>query len=304
MIKQWLLILKKTRINNKMFTRIKNYTKLARLNQPTGIWLLFLPCLFSIALVVKNLPNPDWNEIIKIISLFGLGSFLMRSAGCIINDLFDQKLDQQVFRTKSRPLSSKKVSFEEALLILGIFLLLSLSILLQLNTQTVLSGFLIVPFIILYPLTKRITNFPQIFLGLTFNFGVIMASLALIEEVGIGTLILYFICILWTLLYDTVYAFQDIEDDLKVGAKSSAIVFAKKPQKNLFALCGLFYIGFLTLGIKEDFCPYYYAIISLSIFLILQNIKNCNFDIPKECLLFFKNNLWFGLLFLIAIIVG
>ncbi len=210
---------------------LSNYIKLTRLNQPTGIWLLFLPCLFGIFLALKKLPNFETIEAARIILLFLAGSIVMRSAGCVINDLIDQKFDEKVERTKNRPLAAKKISRRAALILLGVLLFLGFLILLQFNTRTILSGFAALALVASYPLMKRITHYPQVFLGLTFNFGVLMASLALLENIGIGAVILYFACIIWTVIYDTIYAYQDIDDDLKIALKSTQISFNKNPKK-------------------------------------------------------------------------
>jgi len=284
--------------------RLTNYAKLARLHQPTGIWLLLLPCLMAIALIAKKLPQPDFEEILSIASLFAIGSLLMRSAGCIINDIFDHKFDQEVSRTKNRPLAAKIVSFEEALLLLGLLLLLSFTILLQFNNKTIASGFFGLFLAVLYPLTKRFTYFPQLFLGAAFNFGILMASLALIGDIGIETFTLYASCIVWTLLYDTVYAFQDIEDDLRIGVKSSAIAFSKKPKFFLKTLCLLMILGFFALGIFENYSVNYFLVIIVNSLLIMKKIIRLQLSNPKRCLNFFRLNVWFGAVFLLAIILG
>jgi 4-hydroxybenzoate polyprenyltransferase len=183
---------------------LTNYAKLIRLHQPTGIWLLFLPCLFGIFLALKNLPNPDFFETLRVIALFFIGSIVMRSAGCILNDLLDQKFDKDVDRTKNRPLASGKVSRLEAMILLSALLFLGLLILVQFNTKTIWSGFVALTLLTTYPLMKRITYYPQIFLGLTFNFGILMSSFAITEEIGLDTLTLYFASIIWTVIYDTI----------------------------------------------------------------------------------------------------
>lgn len=284
--------------------KLLNYLKLARLHQPTGIWLLLLPCLFAITLITKKLPQPDFNEIVNTTILFAAGCLIMRSAGCIINDIFDHKFDQKTKRTKSRPLASKAVSFEEALLIVGLLLLLGLFTLLQFNTETILCGFVALGLILTYPLAKRITYFPQIFLGATFNFGIFMASFSLINYIDSSTIILYCSCMVWTLLYDTIYGFQDIEDDLQIGIKSSSIAFMKKPHRNLQAVCGLLFICFAALGINEDFALHYYLLIAVACILMSNRIHNLKLQNPQKCLKLFKQMPLFGLIFLAALVCG
>lgn len=281
-----------------------NYAKLARINQPTGIWLLFLPCLFGIFLATKQLANPDSLEILKIIFLFFIGSIIMRSAGCVINDLCDQKFDEKIARTKNRPLASKKISRSNALIFLAILLFLGFLILLQFNQQTVFSGFFALALVLTYPLMKRITYYPQVFLGLTFNFGVLMSSLAILGDFEAGTLILYFTCIIWTVIYDTIYAYQDIEDDLQVGVKSTAIKFRSNPKIILILLSLTMFLSLLYLGFQNQFSPGFFLIILFAALFLNHKIKNCDFKNPQTCLAAFKSNIWVGTLILIAIIFG
>ena len=284
--------------------RLINYLKLARLHQPTGIWLLLLPCLFAIALVSKKLPQPDFNEIINVTILYAAGALVMRSLGCIINDIFDHKFDQQTLRTKSRPLASKAVSFEEALLLMGLLLLIGLFILLQFNNKTIYCGLVAVGLILIYPLTKRITYFPQIFLGATFNFGIFMASFSLINDLDPSAILLYFSCMLWTLLYDTIYGFQDIEDDLRIGLKSTSIVIKKNPHFSLQTICSLLFAAFVLVGVSENFSLHYYLLIAASCILMSNRIRKLKLQNPKKCLKLFKQMPLFGLMFLAAIICG
>ncbi|OFW80997.1 MAG: hypothetical protein A2887_01825 [Alphaproteobacteria bacterium RIFCSPLOWO2_01_FULL_40_26] len=281
-----------------------NHLKLVRLHQPTGIWLLFLPCLFGIFLAIKKLPALNVVETFHIIFLFFIGSIVMRSAGCIINDLFDQKFDEKVARTRNRPLVCGKVSRRQALILLTLLLFLGLLILLQFNLKTILSGFFALVLVISYPLMKRITYYPQIFLGLTFNFGILMSSLAILETIDVSSLILYFCCMIWTVIYDTIYAFQDIEDDLHIGVKSTAIKFQNSPKKILLSLSVMMYLGLIYLGLREEFKTDFFAILFLPFFFLIYKIKKCDFKNSKNCMAIFKANLWIGVLILTAIIAG
>lgn len=283
---------------------LSNYIKLTRLNQPTGIWLLFLPCLFGISLALRKLPDANLLEILRVIFLFFLGSVVMRSAGCVINDLLDQKFDEKVNRTKSRPLAAKEVSRFEAFILLALLLILGLVILLQFNLPTILSGFIALALVVTYPLMKRITYYPQVFLGLTFNFGIIMSSLALLGNIGISTIILYLAAIIWTVIYDTAYAYQDIEDDLKIGVKSTAIKFRKNPQKILTALNLAMFTMLMILGWKENFGINFFLAILLADLFLNKKIKTCIFTDSNDCLKVFKANILVGFLILIAIIFG
>lgn len=283
---------------------IKNYIKLTRLNQPVGILLLFLPCLFGISLSLKSLPDFYFLESLKIIGLFFLGSIIMRSAGCVINDLTDQKFDEEVARTRSRPLAAKNISRRAAFILLGFLLFFGLLILLQFNAATILSGFVAMILVITYPLMKRVTYYPQVFLGLTFNFGVLMTSLALLGRISLSATILYFACIIWTVIYDTIYAYQDIEDDLKIGVKSTAIKFQNNPKKVLTFLNFLLFLTLIFLGSKAKFESGFFLAILVADLLLNHKIKNCDFSDSQQCLKVFKANVWVGILILTAIILG
>ena len=283
---------------------IRNYIKLSRLNQPTGIWLLFLPCLCGIFLAIKNLPLLVVNEISQTLILFFIGSIIMRSAGCVINDLIDVKFDEKVSRTKKRPLASKAISRRDAAIFLAILLGFGFEILLQFNFKTILGGFVAMILVCTYPLMKRITYYPQIFLGLTFNFGVILSALALQNDITLAALILYAALIIWTLIYDTIYAFQDIEDDLRVGVKSSAIAFRKKPELILNALNLLMFALLVFLGIFQNFSPLFFIFVALGNFILAYKITSCDFKNSQNCLKVFKENIWIGALISLAILIG
>jgi 4-hydroxybenzoate polyprenyltransferase len=244
------------------------------------------------------------NYILNVGILFFLGSVLMRSAGCIINDLCDVKFDEKVARTKIRPLAAKEISKFNALVFLGILLIFGLAILLQFNFKTILGGFFAMILVCTYPLMKRITYYPQIFLGLTFNFGVILSSLALLNEITFSALILYSSLVIWTLIYDTIYAFQDIEDDLKIGVKSSAIAFQKNPKAILNILNLLMFALLIFLGIQENFNLVFFALIFLSNAILAYKITSCDFKNSANCLLVFKQNVAIGMLIAAAILIA
>lgn len=286
-----------------MQERLKNYARLVRLHQPIGIWLLFLPCLFGIFLALKKI-TLGFDEIARIVFLFFIGSVVMRSAGCIINDMFDQEIDEKVERTKIRPLAAKKVSRREAMILLNILLLAGFVILLQFNIKTVFSGFFAFALVATYPLMKRITYYPQVFLGLTFNFGIIMASLAILEKIDFDFIVLYAASIMWTLIYDTIYAYQDVEDDLRVGVKSTAVKFGPNPQKILLAFSLTMFLCLIYLGWKSEFRVIFFLIMIATSYFLTHKIKSCDFKNPQNCLAVFKANLWIGILIFLGILVG
>jgi 4-hydroxybenzoate polyprenyl transferase len=280
---------------------LSSFYRLARLHQPTGIWLLFLPCLFGIFLATK-FTNFSFAEISRLVFLFFVGSVVMRSAGCVINDLLDQKFDALVTRTKTRPLAAKEISRTSAIFLLGFLLLIGLIILLQFNFKTIVSGFVALGLVASYPLMKRITYYPQIFLGLTFNFGILMSSLAMLGTINLGTLLLYFSAIIWTVIYDTIYAFQDIEDDLRFGVKSTAIKFQKHPKKILNSLCLAMLLGLIWCGFSANLSFGYFFVILLSCSALIAQIKKCDFK--QNSLALFKANIWIGIGITFAILIG
>lgn len=213
------------------------YLRLMRLDRPIGAWLLFWPAAWAMVLA-SHLP-----EMMAVLSwtlvLFGIGAIIMRGAGCVVNDLWDRNIDKYVARTASRPLATGEISPRAALIFLVMLLLMGAGILFQLSPISILLGWACLPLIALYPLMKRVTYLPQLFLGATFNFSVLIAWAAIEGSLPGAALVLYLAALCWTMAYDTIYAFQDIEDDLTIGVKSMAILFQSKPKLAV----GLFYIG-------------------------------------------------------------
>ena len=210
----------------KSLEKIKVLLKLGRYNYPTGAFLLLLPCIWG----VLYQTNPETN-LLKILILFFIGSFVMRGAGCCINDFFDRDIDQLVSRTKKRPLACNEIAVKDAFLFTCFQLLVGFCVVVQFNLKAILFSFLIIPLVIIYPLFKRITYFPQFFLGLIFNWGIIIGYLTQNSALNLGILSLYMGGLLYTVAYDTIYGFQDIEDDKRIGVKSLSIKIENKSDK-------------------------------------------------------------------------
>nr|XP_002130409.1 4-hydroxybenzoate polyprenyltransferase, mitochondrial-like [Ciona intestinalis] len=209
---------------------IRPYLELARVDKPIGTLLLYIPCAYSICLAAP----PGQLPSLYYLGLFGLGAFLMRGAGCVINDLWDRDLDKRVERTKNRPIASGAVSEKNAIKLLAVQLSLSLGILLTLNPTCIMIGCVAMLPVVVYPLAKRFTMFPQAVLGLTFNMGALMGYVAVTNTINWPVqLSLYASCFLWTMYYDTVYAFQDVKDDVKAGIKSTARLFSRYTEEEL-----------------------------------------------------------------------
>jgi len=279
--------------------KLKIIIQLTRLNKPIGIMLLFWPCLWGLTLGYYF--NNETSIYFKYIILFFLGSVLMRSAGCIFNDIVDRDFDKKVERTKNRPLAAGKISVFESSIYIVLLCLVSLLILLQFNKLTIILGMASMIFAFTYPFMKRITYWPQLFLGLTFNWGIIMGWSALTNNISIEALLLYISAIFWTLGYDTIYGLQDIHDDEIIGVKSTSIKFKNNPKVfvgSCYCLCILFIlIMFLIMKTnKFGFILFIPFIASL-----IYQIKIFSLNNPTSCLTAFKFNNFSGLLIFIFI---
>ena len=281
----------------------KLFLDLIRIKKPIGIMLLFWPCLWGLTLA-NNFTNNNMQYVIYFVYFF-LGSVLMRSAGCIVNDILDRKYDKLVERTKDRPIASGKVSTNLALAYVIILCLLSFLILIQFNFVTILLGLASMPFAFSYPLMKRYTYWPQLFLGFTFNYGLIIAWFSIKPEFSYIPIIFYIGAIFWTLAYDTIYGFQDIKDDEIIGVKSTSIKFKKNP-KLLILICYLIFILMQILsGLLMEFNYYYYiGIVIIAVHLLFYQTKNLDISNPKICLEKFKSNNFLGLIVFVNILTN
>tara|TARA_B100001027_G_scaffold214624_1_gene187154 strand:+ start:40 stop:906 length:867 start_codon:yes stop_codon:yes gene_type:complete len=279
------------------------FLELTRLKKPIGFMLLFWPCLWGLGLALQFSNN---NYIfLKHCFLFFCGAVLMRSAGCIVNDILDRKIDAMVDRTKNRPIASGKISVQRSLIYVFLLCLSAFIILIQFNQNTILLGLASMPFAFSYPLMKRFTYWPQLFLGLTFNYGLLMAWVSLTNEFSYYPLFFYFGAIFWTLGYDTIYGFQDIKDDEIIGVKSTSIKFKKSPKSFLLLCYLIFYFSIFLIGVLMSY-SFYYFIFSVLIFfhLIVFQIKPLDISNPKVCLRKFKSNNFLGFLVFLNILIG
>ena len=274
---------------------LKNFFILIRINKPTGMWLLMFPTFW--ALIMASEGKVD----IQLLILFAFGSFIMRSAGCIINDIIDKKIDSNIVRTKNRPLASGSLNNADALILLIIFLSIGLSILLSLNTNCIILGIAVFPLIIIYPFMKRLIYFPQLILAITFNFGTLIAWTAVAGYIDKKSLILYFSCVFWTLAYDTIYALQDKIDDEKFGIKSLAIYLGKNNKYWIifFYLCFISGIIYLGITINLNFI-FFFLIILFTLKIIFEVIKLDLYQ-PKNCTRNFQLNSWYGFFITISL---
>lgn len=274
------------------------YMYLARYDRPVAIWILFLPCLWAFVLSGEALLF--WKSIL----VFFVGSILMRGAGCIINDMADQKFDRKVGRTMGRPLAKESLSNIQALTFLAINLVLALLLLLQFNGQTILLGFAVVPLVVLYPFTKRWTHWPQLVLGLVFNWGVLMAWSAMGKDWSLEIFLLYGAAVLWTLGYDTIYGHQDREEDVALRLKSTAILFHGHLKLFLGTCFGLMMVCLLFVGVLKGFGWAYYGALGFVFFAFLLNVFTLEVEDKSSCLRAFRAQKFLGLLVLLALVVG
>jgi len=279
------------------------FLELTRFKKPTGYMLLFWPCAWGLSLAYDFSNNI--NLYFFYLLLFFLGSVLMRSAGCIINDIWDRKFDKKVFRTKNRPIASGKISVFLGLTYAAILCFLAFLVLINFNFFTILVALGSMPLAFTYPLMKRFTYWPQLFLGITFNYGLILGWSSIFGEISLIPLLFYLGAIFWTLAYDTIYGFQDIKDDEIIGLKSTSIKFKNIPYTFLILCYSLFFSSLMIVGLLMKLNNYFY-IISVLIFahLFLYQIKNLNIKNSNVCLEKFKSNNFLGFLVLISLLIG
>ena len=281
--------------------RIKTFVELTRLNKPIGFMLLFWPCVWGLTLALNQ--DKEFGIFIKYIFLFFLGSIIMRSAGCIFNDIVDKDFDKRVSRTKNRPIPSGRISLLESFIYIILLCLISFIILIQFNYLTIFLGLLSVPFAFAYPYMKRFTYWPQLFLGFTFNWGILLGWASFSGEISLEPILLYFAAIFWTLGYDTIYGFQDINDDEIIGVKSTSIKF-KENYKLFVGLCYFICILFLiTVGFLEENKIYYFTFLTLPVMHLFYQMTRLDRNNSSMCLIIFKSNNLFGFLIFLTLMV-
>ena len=283
--------------------QLKLFIDLTRLKKPIGYMLLFWPCAWGLTLVY-NFTN-DYLTYFYYLILFFLGSVLMRSAGCIVNDVLDRKFDKKVLRTKNRPIATGEVSITLGLFYTTILCLFALFVLLNFNNFTIFLALASMPLAFTYPLMKRYTYWPQLFLGITFNYGLILGWTSINPEIVLAPIIFYLGAIFWTLGYDTIYGFQDIKDDEIIGLKSTSIKFKKSPTNFLYMAYLIFYLMLIIVGVlmKLNLLYFIFSII-IFIHLFFFQVKKLNIEDPKKCFDTFKSNNFLGLIVFINLVVG
>jgi 4-hydroxybenzoate polyprenyltransferase len=279
------------------------FIELTRLKKPIGFMLLFWPCAWGLT-IAYDFSN-GLNDYFFYLFLFFLGSVLMRSAGCIVNDILDKEFDKKVSRTKNRPIASGKVSIKLGLAYVIYLCLIALLVLLNFNTLTIVLALGSMPLAFVYPLMKRYTYWPQLFLGITFNYGLILGWVCIKSQIDMLPIIFYVGAIFWTLGFDTIYGYQDIKDDEIIGVKSTSIKFKKNPELFLIICYLIFTISLILVGLFMKFnLMYYFSLALTALHLFFYQIYNFNFKDPKNSLMIFKSNNFLGVVVLCNILIG
>jgi len=282
---------------------IKLLIELTRLNKPIGFMLLFWPCLWGLALSYNF--NLSLNLFIFYGLLFFSGSVLMRSAGCIVNDISDKNYDKLVERTKNRPIASGAISIRLAIIYALVLCFVAFLVLINFNKFTVLMALISMPLAFTYPLMKRFTYWPQLFLGITFNYGLVLAWVSIKNDISLIPIIFYLGAIFWTLGYDTIYGYQDIKDDEIIGVKSTSIKFKNNPKKFILICYLTFIISLILIGLLMKFNLFYFLFLIVPIFqLIFFQIYKLNVNNPISCLDKFKSNNFLGLIVFVSLLIG
>ncbi len=279
------------------------FIELTRLKKPIGYMLLYWPCLWGLTLVYDF--NNDIYTYTKYLVFFLLGSILMRSAGCIVNDIVDKKFDKKVERTKNRPIASGQVSTSLALVYTLVLCFFAFLVLINFNLLTIILALASMPLAFTYPLMKRFTYWPQLFLGITFNYGLILAWASINNDISITPILFYFGAIFWTLGYDTIYGYQDIKDDEIIGVKSTSIKFKNNPKSFLILCYSIFFVLLILVGVLMQFSNIFYLTLTITfLHLFFYQIKFLNTKIPENCMKIFKSNNVLGLIVFLNIIAG
>jgi 4-hydroxybenzoate polyprenyltransferase len=283
--------------------QLKIFVDLIRLKKPIGFMLLFWPCAWGLTLAYDFSVN--LYDYFFYLTLFFLGSILMRSAGCIVNDILDKEFDKKVFRTKNRPIASNQISVKLAIFYVLILCFLALMVLVNFNTYTIILALGSMPLAFTYPLMKRFTYWPQLFLGINFNYGLILGWTAIKGQIDVIPIIFYLGAIFWTLGYDTIYGYQDIKDDEIIGLKSTSIKFKNNPHKFLIICYSIFLLNLLMTGFLMELNNlYYFAFIVICFQIFYFQLKRLDINSNVKCLTIFKSNNILGLMVFFCLLIG
>ena len=286
-----------------MSKKINHFIELTRIEKPIGYMLLFWPCAWGLTIAYDFKTN--LNNYFFYLILFFMGSVLMRSAGCIVNDIVDRNFDKKVSRTKNRPIASGKITVLKALVYTCVLCIFAFLVLINFNNLTIIFAIASMPFAFAYPLMKRFTYWPQLFLGFTFNYGLILAWISIHESISLSAIFLYIGAIFWTLGYDTIYGYQDIKDDEIIGVKSTSIKFKKNPKKILNIFYSIFFLSLIILGYLMSFNILYFLLLLVPFYhLFIYQLNKLDIKDIQKCLVLFKSNNFLGLIVYLNLLAG
>lgn len=281
------------------FTSKNPYARLMRLHQPIGSQLVMMPISWILVLTSYNIIH-----FLCLLIMFTFGAIVMRGAGSAINDIIDKNIDQDVERTKTRPLASGELTSKQAIKFVFILLLIGLYLLILLSAKSIYFGVLAMVLIIVYPLIKRYSYYPQIFLGFIFNIGIFIAWFSIKTYISFVPILIYMSAIFWTIGYDTIYAHQDKKDDKKIGVKSTALLFGDETREIVRYLYKLSIFTLALAGLNANLNAIFYIVLLLGFFTLSQQINNVDLDSPDDCLKKFKGNFFYGMLIFFGFAIG
>ena len=279
------------------------YLRLARIDRPIGTWLLLIPCWWGTAFAASSLSAFRWSDLMLYI-LFAVGAMVMRGAGCCWNDIMDRDFDAKVARTTQRPIANGDLTVRQALLFMALLMLIGLAVLIPMGQAAAMVAIASLVLVVIYPLMKRVTYWPQFFLGLAFNWGILVAWAAVTGGLGLPAALLYAAGIAWTLGYDTIYAHQDKEDDALIGVKSTALKFGANTKPWLWGFYAVTLVLTAAAGATAGLAWPFYVLLALGAVQLAWQVIDLDLDDPADCLAKFHSNRYFGFILLAGFVAG
>ena len=279
------------------------YLRLARIDRPIGTWLLLIPCWWGTAFAASSLSAFRWSDLMLYI-LFAVGAMVMRGAGCCWNDIMDRDFDAKVARTTQRPIANGDLTVRQALLFMALLMLIGLAVLIPMGQAAAMVAIASLVLVVIYPLMKRVTYWPQFFLGLAFNWGILVAWAAVTGGLGLPAALLYAAGIAWTLGYDTIYAHQDKEDDALIGVKSTALKFGTNTKPWLWGFYAVTLVLTAAAGATAGLVWPFYVLLALGAVQLAWQVIDLDLDDPADCLAKFHSNRYFGFILLAGFVAG
>jgi len=279
------------------------YLRLARIDRPIGTWLLLIPCWWGTAFAASSLSAFRWSDLMLYI-LFAVGALVMRGAGCCWNDIMDRDFDAKVARTTQRPIANGDLTVRQALLFMALLMLIGLAVLIPMGQAAAMVAIASLVLVVIYPLMKRVSYWPQFFLGLAFNWGILVAWAAVTGGLGLPAALLYAAGIAWTLGYDTIYAHQDKEDDALIGVKSTALKFGANTKPWLWGFYAVTLVLTAAAGATAGLAWPFYVLLALGAVQLAWQVIDLDLDDPADCLAKFHSNRYFGFILLAGFVAG